>query len=132
MENKEKIITATLMLKDHGATHILVTFSGSGDSGQFDMVVPLPSALVNELDLVHDQYTSDFEQLTRPMADLIEDDELFHDLVESLTKEYNWWDNDGGDGHIIIDLNTFAYKTHYNIFRTESDKYDEEGTITFD
>lgn len=134
MINNEKLVAAVTMLKDHGATHVVIEFSGSGDEGSFENVYGAPKELVSEeLELEHEAWSSEFDRLTEPMPKLEADVvDLFHDLVNDFADAYDWSNNDGGDGYIMVDLNTFNYKTHYRIHRMETDHYEESGKINFD
>jgi hypothetical protein len=101
-------------LKDHGATHLNCKFYGGGDSGEVE------SAFAYR----------DEEDNTEGIPDITNQqvNSMLSDWVSPHTHEYDWWNNEGGDGNIIIDLNDLTYETIYNICGEDKAEYevDEE------
>lgn len=107
---------AVVFLKDRGVAKIRVTYEGSGDSGTIEDV--------NYYDKEDDEHFcthfgitdsqhNDIENLAYPMLDGIED----------------WYNNEGGYGHITIDLDEFTYDIENNIRITEIETYKHNGTL---
>ena len=121
-----------MMLKDHGATHIVVRFSGSGDSGDFDEKYAIPNTLVNENnDLKEDIWSPAFDNLRKGMPEIPSDkEELLVDIANAYTKSHDWWNNDGGDGYIVINMTTLEYHTHYSINTMTNEVFTESGNAS--
>ena len=88
-------------LKDLGITRLAAEYSGSGDSGGIDSV-----------------YGNNSETDYIPLED-------FHDRVENLMYEilstrydYDWYNNDGGNGVIYFDINTLEYDVKGYVLET--------------
>jgi hypothetical protein len=135
MKNKieENIDLAVLFaaLRDKGASHLLITFSGSGDNGDFDDVFAIPNSIVDdEGNITINHWQSDFEEACEHMPNISSDhrDNLI-ELIDEHTKDYDWWNNDGGSGYIVIDLLKLTFYTDYTINRTEYDSYNKQGKI---
>ncbi len=124
-----------IMLKDHGASHILIDFSGSGDEGYYNAYHAIPISMVDTKtgDVTERSWSSEFEKLTEDMPEIPpEKHDLLDDLVNPYTGQHDWWNNEGGDGYIVINLTTLSYHTHYSINYTKQDEYSEEGTMTLE
>lgn len=107
---------AVVFLKDRGVKKIRVTYEGSGDSGAIDNVLYYDkeddeyySSQLNINESQHD----DIQNLAYPMLDGLED----------------WYNNEGGYGNIIIDLDEFTYNIENNIRITEVETYSHNGSL---
>ena len=106
---------AVLYLKDRGITKIEVCYEGSGDSGSIDGINYYKagdSFSYSELDISSDMHDK-LENLCYPMLDNIED----------------WYNNDGGYGTVIIDLEKLHYDIANHIRYTNYETYTHEGSI---
>jgi len=131
VETNLELAALFMMLKDGGASHLVISFSGSGDSGAFDEMYAVPRKLVDEDGNITEQiWSSDFSEMTKGMPEIPSDKrEMLENVADDYTKLYDWWNNDGGDGHIVIDLTELTYYTHYSINRTETDTFSSAGEI---
>lgn len=104
---------AIVALKDNGVVRIIVSYSGSGDSGGIDAVSYFDK---DDTEIKHDELDVDHngvQDLAYPLLDGIED----------------WYNNEGGDGTIDIDLNTLKYKIVNNINVVEQETFNHNGSI---
>jgi hypothetical protein len=114
-------------LKDHGVTYIKAEFNGGGDSGGVE----------DYFTCHHSQIDDDWHE--KPFADSHAPDDmpiidgehesLIEDIVLRHSKNYDWWNNDGGYGQFIMNIHTLEYRTEYNIYETRVDSYSDEGYV---
>ena len=117
MERKLKRNLAVQVIKDHNITTIEVIYSGGGEDGCIDEV--------NFTD--HNE-----EAVTYPFNKEVESefDDLLYDLLND-NVEWDWINNDGGYGEMIIDctLDPWKIKINHTQRITEDHFYDN---IDFD
>lgn len=94
---KKHIIKA----KDNGYSYIIITYEGSGDSGAIEEVY-----MSNTLDDRADQ---------TPIIGLDKDCIESWAYAEILDNISDWYNNDGGYGTIVIDVNDCTYNVENNI-----------------
>ena len=94
---KKHIIKA----KDNGYRYIIITYEGSGDSGAIEEVY-----MSNTLDDITDQTL-----ITDPDKDCIES----WAYTAILGEISDWYNNDGGYGTIVIDVDDCTYTVENNI-----------------
>lgn len=104
---------AIIALKDNGVTRIVVSYSGSGDSGGIDAVSYFDK---ENTEIKHDELDVDHDGVQ----------DLAYPLLEGIE---NWYNNEGGDGTIDIDLNTLKYKIVNNINVVEQETFNHNGSI---
>lgn len=103
---------AVVYLKDRGIVKIIVDYSGSGDSGAIDDCTCYDSE--DHIITVDSQSNlDDIINLTYPMLDDIED----------------WYNNDGGYGQVIINLDDLSYEIENNIRYYECETYTHNGDL---
>jgi len=120
---EQEIVQYLLNLKDQGVQLIKLKYNGCGDDGCIDEVI----------------YTKS--------DSFIEDDELeldnsnlgISDDIEGKFKEYcsdsllqnieDWYNNEGGYGHIIFKLADNTYTIQNNCYRQEVDTFNHSGTL---
>lgn len=104
---------AIIALKDNGVVHLKVMYSGSGDSGGIDEVhyFDKEDGLIEHdtIDVDH----SGIQDLCYPLLDGIED----------------WYNNDGGDGTVSINLETLKYSIVNNVNVIEQETFNHKGSI---
>ena len=131
---KSNMIFIASKLKDEGVRFIVMEFSGCGDSGDVNEYVAYAPSLLPE--------DTEFEDLSIPMS--WDDDDEKH-LVEYQidretenalwnfahipAQEYDWWNNDGGEGRLLLDLETFEYKTDFQIAYISHEQYSNSGKL---
>jgi hypothetical protein len=104
---------AIISLKDNGVARIVVSYSGSGDSGGIDEVSYFDK---ENTEIKHDELAVDHngvQDLAYPLLEGIED----------------WYNNEGGDGTIDIHLNTLKYKIVNNVNIMEQETFNHKGSI---
>lgn len=131
IETNIELTALFVMLKDHGASHIVINFNGSGDEGAFDEMHAIPSKLVNEHgDLTDSMYSGEFQEVSKMMPEIPKDKiSLLEDLASTHTSAHDWWNNDGGDGYIVINMTKLTFHTHYSINHMTTDEHSESGKI---
>ena len=114
MSRKSKWQELILKLKDYGVDHIVVDYSGSGDSGGIDAVVfyDKTNELIKNEDLK--DFSGEVEDCVYPLLNDIED----------------WYNNEGGNGTVTIDLENFEYHIENHINIVEQETYEHDGSIS--
>ena len=110
METKLKRNIAVQVIKDHNISTIEVIYNGGGDDGCIDEV--------NFTD--HNE-----EAVTYPFNKEIEStfDDLLYDMVNN-NVEWDWINNDGGYGTMMIDCTKTPWKVNINhVQRTSEDHH---------
>lgn len=131
----ETMMTGLLIqLADLGVTGIKITYEGSGDSGCIENVFYTTDNLpkneedaidaVNELepwdpgikhlDLLHSGLCSDIQNFA--------EEKILNDVED-------WWNNEGGYGHMCILVPSGKYWVQNNVRTTHVDDYYHEGNL---
>jgi hypothetical protein len=130
---KDYIKKAFVDLKSAGATNIVISFNGSGDSGsiesvdiynadnqrmQIDLTVIYPEEKSSWVD---DKWITETEEKEMPIADALE--AYCYDELEKT--EIDWYNNDGGFGQMTINLDDkvkieLEVNTRYTEYNTDS------------
>ena len=123
--NRSRISKA---LKRLGATHVVVSYSGSGDSGQIDEVEirkgdstlePTKSALslcsTSKWDSENSRWIENMKTKRKPLKEALED--FAYDWIES---EYAGWENnDGASGEFTINVASDEFRLSHTYYYTE-------------
>jgi hypothetical protein len=120
METKLKRNLAVQVIKDHNISKIIIEYSGGGDDGCIDEV--------NFEDINEDNVKVD---MTKEVES--EWDDLLYDMVSN-NVEWDWINNDGGYGQMIIDCTKTPWKVNINHTQrvTEDHYYDDIDFTTED
>jgi hypothetical protein len=135
IEQNIELATLFMMLKDHGTTHILVSFSGGGDSGACEAAYAVhPEQIDEEGNITFEAWDAEgvLEDYEFPC---IQDNlDVLADLVLPYLYDHDWWNNEGGDGHIVFSIIDHSFKVVYNICGEDTADYkeDEYGDIDYD
>ena len=119
--NKSAILAALAAV---GITSVVVTFDGSGDSGQIEGVDARIGDTATELPAINVEIASplwdgaDVETRTLPLAEAIE--QLAYDLLEDTHD--GWENNDGAFGEFTFDVAEGVIRLDYNE-RFETSEY---------
>lgn len=116
------IVAEITLLKDKNIRYVSVYFQGSNDEGSVEDIFLFTPMEMND----------EFETLNSIQNDISISDKLFNyfdDLAMKHSSSYDWWNNDGGYGNFFLNLDTFEYKTEYNIYYTQTSTYSEEGSL---
>ena len=113
METKLKKNLAVQVIKDHNITTIEVIYSGGGDDGCIDEV--------NFTDHNEEAVTYPFNKEVQSVFD-----DLLYDILSD-NIEWDWINNDGGYGEMIIDctLDPWKIKINHTQRITEDHFYDD-------
>ena len=122
-----------LKLADIGITGIKVHYAGSGDSGAIESIVYTTEELdedevdaFNELDTLSIWGTeNNLSTLNSGLNSLIEDfvqDKLLNDIED-------WWNNDGGEGEVLILVPSGKYQINNRIYITHTEGFQHDGSL---
>jgi hypothetical protein len=109
---------AIYLLKDKGVKRIRIEYSGGGDSGAIDSI-----GYLDELDSFIAIKYSGMEATDIPPA-------IENLAYVKLNNIEDWWNNDGGVGYMIIDLNDLSYQISNEIRYTEYETYNHNGDLS--
>lgn len=99
-------------LLDKGISKVNITYSGSGDSGSIDCISYFDSE--DDEQEIGDEYNSDIENTVYPLLQDIED----------------WYNNEGGEGVVVLNLNEKTYSINNRIRYIEYADYNHSGEFT--
>ena len=120
MIEESKLIGSLLKLADLGITAIRISYSGGGDDGSIDEVL----ATRDNADDFEDVYSLDFfEEIDSENRTMIADwcvDKLLNEIED-------WWNDNGGYGHLYIKIPSGEYMIENNINHIET--YNHSGKI---
>ena len=128
---KEMVETAIAVdvMKDLGYSCFVGFFYGGGDSGEFEAYHMIPRDFVCEEtgDLLIERDDHKFTEVTEGLPDV--PDAVAECIPPTYYHEHDWWNNEGGSGYIVVDLEKMKYYTHYNINHEEESEHplDEDG-----
>ena len=123
MDNLRRILP---VLRENGVRCVTVTFDGSGDSGSIDAVeygdaAIDSSALTVEIEVMHRVL-----QAGRWVTSRVLERKDLDTAIEELTDDYlaetnvDWYNNDGGFGQLIIDVDEVTVALEVSVRFTES------------
>jgi len=102
-----KILNAFILIKDKGYNQLKVYYSGSGDSGAIDDIYVLNNTNSIPIDIDSINIENMIEN-----TDFIK--EWLYEIIDEATENMDWWNNEGGCGNIIINLNTFELISYHS------------------
>lgn len=125
MEDKLEIINALL---DANVNYVGITYSGGGDSGAIDekyLFRTLPEDIIQSGEIEYD-FTDreDIEVIDDKEIEpqiLIRVEDLFFPHLNNIE---DWWNNEGGYGSAVLDLNRMMLQINNNTYYTETHKHD--------
>jgi hypothetical protein len=120
-------------LADIGITGIKVHYAGSGDSGAIESIVYTTEKLdedevdaFNELDTLDSWGNEDnLSTLNSGLNSLIENfvnEKLINDIED-------WWNNDGGEGEVLILIPSGKYLINNRIYITHTEDFQHDGSL---
>lgn len=122
-ENKRKQAKLIFeMIKAAGGKRIYIDFDGSGDSGSIDSVSIQPDNM--DFPVIYDMESSTYkdgkwvvtsEPKKQPVCAALE--HICYDMLEQTG--IDWYNNDGGFGELVIDLDTGSIKLEVSTRFTE-------------
>jgi hypothetical protein len=130
MKEHEDLIKALVELKHHHITGILISYDGSGDSGSIENICYTKENFekIEEIediidDIWHNKNALKF--LSESLHSTLED--VGYDLLENVE---DWYNNDGGYGNILIDVNRAIYHIDNNVRIMTSQHYEHSGKLS--
>ena len=118
-----------LQLADIGITGIKVHYDGGGDSGAIEWIgyTQDPCETPEDVNDRIDDWDND--------ANLAELDSSAYSLIEDFAQERilidieDWWNNEGGFGHLSICVPSGKYMVNSSIRITQTEDYTHEGSL---
>ena len=132
METNELTLKEALQkINELGYKYIRIAYYGAGDSGDIEN----PDFYSTADDADHQRiegldWEKHYEEQTKRRTlceGFMKPIQIKVDTI--LNNIEDWWNNDGGNGHVIIETNTGSYTIENNINITEQETYNHEGTI---
>lgn len=102
-----------IKLKDIGVTYIESEYNGSGDSGQIDSIIYWTKGDGEQI-----------KDIPNELHQVIE-----NSFYKSLEDTMDWYNNEGGYGVIMFDLNDMTFKIDQHIRITNTEYYDFDVEI---
>lgn len=122
--NKEKDLSIIMTLLHNGVKFIGITYSGGGDSGAIDEIFLFKK--LDEESIQTGKLPEDFIY-NREQSDEVEllELEINNDAVENLFFPHldrieDWWNNEGGYGSAVLDLERMMLEIDNNTYYTET------------
>jgi hypothetical protein len=115
-KNEEKALTwatVAMHIKDLGYRYLGAYFDGSGDSGYIEEIIAsndLEKLEENNVWDIHDGINIKKLNLSDELQRFVSDE-----LDEISSSQDDWWNNEGGYGKCIIDLNSNEYNLDIDI-----------------
>lgn len=132
METNELTLKEALQkINELGYKYIRISYNGGGDSGDIEKANFYATADEADNQRIEGlDWKLEYEEQAKRM-------DLCKDFIKPIEKKVDtilnnvedWWNNDGGYGHIIIETNTGSYSIENNINITEQETYNHEGKI---
>ena len=124
MENLRRILP---VLRAQGIENVTISFEGYGDSGSIEDIsyAPCTNENIKEIPVEHLCTASHFDdgqwlKTVTPQQSTLNEaiDELTYDYLEETGVD--WYNNDGGYGELVIDVNAGTVALEVNVRYTES------------
>lgn len=123
---EQDILQYLLNLKDQGVQLIKLKYNGGGDNGCIDEVIYTKSASFIEDDVL------ELDSSNLGISDDIENKFKEYCSDSLLQNIEDWYNNEGGYGHIIFKLADNSYTIENNCYRQEVDTFNHEGTLSLE
>jgi len=119
-------------LAAQGFTHIVVTYSGSGDSGSIESTCVYKKGIITEdhddyMEFANeeDQYNAKYKSLNADLKTRIED-YVYSNCLDALS---DWCNNEGGQGTLFISTANGTYYCDHSTNVTETVSDPSSGTF---
>ena len=133
--NELEMTGLLLKLADLGITGIKVHYAGSGDSGAIETIVYTTEELdedevdafmeIDTLNIWSNENENNLSVLNSELNDLVEDfvnEKLLNDIED-------WWNNDGGEGEVLILVPSGKYQINNRIYITHTEGFQHDGSL---
>ena len=119
-QEQEKDSAFMHILGFNGYHTIEVNYSGSGDSGDIDSIHLLKYKEVSS-------YNSNIEDRIKEITDC---EVWVRNKADRILEQVeDWWNNDGGQGQMIIKIPSGTYVIYNNINVTDTESYEHTGSF---
>jgi hypothetical protein len=118
-------------INELGYKYVRFNYNGAGDSGDTDRPDFYKTKEEADCERVEGcDWNKNFYELTKRFQECENFVEPIRHKVDAvLVQIEDWWNNDGGFGHIIINTETGEYVIDNNVNYTESENYTHEGKL---
>lgn len=138
IENEMRFAILMNKLKDIGIKYVHVHYEGSGDSGCVEGVEYYSKESMESMSVTYDNLEShqdwgEYGNGTEENLVLDKDDERFlEDWVSSMLLNgiEDWYNNDGGFGHVLIKTYDCSYTIQNSVRIMEVENYTHAGTLS--
>lgn len=131
--NELEMTGLLLKLADIGITGIKVHYAGSGDSGAIESIVYTTDDLdMDEVDAFIEidcleiwDNENNLSVLNFELSTLVENfvqDKLLNDIED-------WWNNDGGEGEVLILVPSGKYQINNRIYIMHTEDFQHDGSL---
>lgn len=115
MDRSIEFSVVLIVLKDKGVSTMTVDFNGGGDSGEIEDITfkDIKGDIIDITDIggtLYDQAT-----------------EVAYCMLEGIE---DWWNNEGGYGTLLVDLEEGSYEIEVNIRITDTEYYSHSGKVS--
>lgn len=117
-------MAAMLHFADMGYTSVTLNFSGAGDSGDIDDPQFFKED-EEESEIKYEEFAKRREKLSQDILTNFKEQ-----VSEILGDIEDWWNNDGGQGDITIQIPSGKYVINVGVNYTKTEDYMHEGTLT--
>ena len=135
MDKELKMAAVIAELRDNGVEFVGCYYEGGGDSGAIDQYYFFDEEFSMRWD---DDFGLDYsdngnmdtqlsEKLRRNVETKLED--LFYRELNTIE---DWWNNDGGYGSMVLNLQTMEFKISNNVRYTNTEEYIHDGSVEID
>ena len=135
MDKELKMAAVIAELRDNGVEFVGCYYEGGGDSGAIDQYYFFDEEFSMKWD---DDFKLDYsdngnmdtklsEKLRLNVETKLED--LFYRELNTIE---DWWNNDGGYGSMVLNLQTMEFKIDNNVRYTNTEVYIHDGSVEID
>ena len=135
MDKELKMAAVIAELRDNGVEFVGCYYEGGGDSGAIDQYYFFDEEFSMKWD---DDFKLDYsdngnmdtklsEKLRLNVETKLED--LFYRELNTIE---DWWNNDGGYGSMVLNLQTMEFKIDNNLRYTNTEVYIHDGSVEID
>tara|TARA_Y100000389_G_scaffold199476_1_gene237924 strand:- start:276 stop:683 length:408 start_codon:yes stop_codon:yes gene_type:complete len=132
MDRQLNIAAIIAELKDNGVNFVGCYYEGGGDSGAIEYYTFFNEEFNMRWD---DNYALDYsengnmdstidQKLKHSVETQLED--LFYNELNTIE---DWWNNDGGYGSMLLNLETMEFKINNNVRYTDVEEYSHDGSV---
>jgi hypothetical protein len=123
---ENKLESIMIGLVNAGIKKVCVSYDGGGDSGAIEAI---------KISTNSDTDFDDLQGWTSDATDLNDYNSELYSLLEDYCQEMllndieDWWNNDGGFGHVNINVEEGTYEIQNNVRVTDYEEFNHSGNL---